>query len=258
MTTSKSTDRIVRDTVVIKLGGSMLSGLSGTFFTQLKKIQETSDVIIVHGGGPAISAALERHRIPFKKINGLRVTSEKAATIVKDVLTKQVNRQLVQTFNAYGVEARGLSGADDNLLTCQYLDKAIYGQVGTIESVQREALDRLHEKGVTPVVSCIGTDAIGNPLNINGDDVATAIAQGVGAKELLFVTDVEGVLVNKKLQKEVTERQIELWMEDGTIYGGMIPKVQAALTSLRAGVPVVQIANEKLDGTSVLMEEMAQ
>lgn len=119
-------------------------------------------------------------------------------------------------------------------------------------------LNSLTEAGIVPVIACIGATKDGQALNINGDTVASEIALAVEAECLLLVTDVAGIRIQDEYQTEVTPRLIEQWIEEGHIYGGMIPKVQGALNCLKAGIPSVQIVNEALTGTTILSEELVK
>ncbi|WP_213086699.1 acetylglutamate kinase [Savagea serpentis] len=252
MTTCKSTLHTERDTIVLKLGGSMLSELNDSFFTKLKEMHQHSNIVITHGGGPNISRALEEANIPYETVNGLRVTTKKAAKIVRNTLNGEVNAPLVHRLTKAGLEAVGLSGYDNQLFVCTYLDEATYGEVGVVQEVHKAWLEKLFALNVIPVISCVGCNEQGEPLNINGDDAATAVAVSLQADQMIFVTDVQGLLVDGELIESTTECEINRWIEDGTIYGGMIPKVKGALATMKEGVASVQITNETLQGTTIV------
>ncbi|MDW0112042.1 acetylglutamate kinase [Sporosarcina saromensis] len=257
MTTSKSTHHIARKRIVIKLGGSMLEGLCTTFFEQFHQLQQDGyDVVIVHGGGPSINAALANAGIESKIDNGLRVTCEKSSDVIKHVLISDVNTALVFQLNKEGIPAIGLSGFDGKLLTCSLLDEARYGLVGKIEKVNAHLLDTLLKAGILPVVSCIGASAEGKALNINADTVASEVALAIGAKSLMLVTDTPGIHVGNAKQHAATPLLLAKWITEGAIYGGMIPKVEAALTCLEAGIPAVHIVDQQLEGTVIEIEEV--
>ena len=248
---------IVPKRVVIKLGGSMLEGLKEDFFSIFKKMKtEGTEIIIVHGGGPAINRALAEKGVTSSTINGFRVTSEEAVHIVQATMIGKVNPSLVNQLCKSKIAAIGLSGYDANLLQCDFLDKGLYGFVGEIKQVNTGILDTLLVNGITPVISCISCTEDGNPLNINADTVASAIALASGADSLLLVTDTPGIKIAGESQKVLLSRDISGWIESGEIYGGMIPKVTAALDCLAAGIPSVQIVDEQLQGTTILQQEV--
>ncbi|ATP41464.1 acetylglutamate kinase [Solibacillus sp. R5-41] len=258
MTTFKSTHHTVRK-MVIKLGGSTLEGLNEAFFRNFKALQHQGiQLIITHGGGPAINRELAAAGIESYTVNGLRVTNEDMIGIVQSTLIGKVNPALVHELTAAGIAAVGLNGFDGNLLESHFLDEATYGYVGEVKYVHTRILNALSAAGIVPVIACIGTTREGQALNINGDTVASEIALAVGADRLLLVTDVAGIRINDEYQREVTPTLIKQWIEEGHINGGMIPKVQGAINCLSAGIPSVQIVNETLTGTTILSEELVQ
>lgn len=245
--------------MVIKLGGSTLEGLNEAFFSNLKTLQnEGYDIIITHGGGPAIDWELEKRNIPSHKIHGIRVTNKEAMELVQSVLIGQVNPKLVHDLNQAGIQAIGLNGFDMNLLQCDFLDYETYGYVGEIKKVNTALLNLLSANQIVPVISCIGTTEDGQALNINGDTVASEIALRAGAERLLLVTDVAGIRIGGEYQKQVTPEQIKQWIEEGEITGGMIPKVQGAIRVLYSGIPNVAIVDETLSGTTITSKELVR
>ncbi|QEY20729.1 acetylglutamate kinase [Psychrobacillus sp. AK 1817] len=257
MTTSKSMQPIVPNRIVIKLGGSMLEGLNEEFFANFKKLQaEGNEIIIVHGGGPAINKSLADHGVTSTTINGFRVTSEEAVDIVQCTLVGKVNPSLVLQLNQNGIAALGMSGYDGNLLECDFLDKEIYGFVGEIKKVNTPILEILLVNGITPVISCIGCLPDSTPLNINADTVASKIALAIKAECLLLVTDTPGIKINGEIQEVVQTSSINKWIESEDIYGGMIPKVNAAMDCLKEGIPSVKIVDEQLHGTTIVHQEV--
>lgn len=239
--------------MVIKLGGSTLEGLNDDFFDNFKKLQESGvELIITHGGGPAINRELAARDIESHTLNGIRVTSEAAMDVVQSTLIGNVNPALVHELTTAGIAAVGLNGFDGQLLIADFLDKDIYGFVGEIQSVNTSLLEALIAAGIVPVIACVGANLEGQALNINGDTVASEVALAVGAESLLLVTDVSGIRIQGDYQTEVTPSLITQWIEEGHIYGGMIPKVQGALDCLNAGIPSVQIVGDTLVGTTIL------
>lgn len=235
----------------------MLSGLNKNFFTNFKKLQTAgNEIIIVHGGGPAINKELAKNNITSTTINGIRVTSEKAIGIVQSTLIGQVNPTLVHQLNKNGIAAIGLNGYDSNLLVCTILNKETYGFVGEIQTVNNSLLEMLLVNGITPVISSISCTENGIPLNINADTVASKVALAIKAESLQLVTDTPGIKIDGIVQQNVTSPEIADWIISGEIYGGMIPKVSAALDCLKAGIPSVQIVDEQLKGTTILQQEV--
>ncbi|MCY9547625.1 acetylglutamate kinase [Lysinibacillus xylanilyticus] len=255
MTTFKSMPHTARKRVVIKLGGSTLEGLNESFFENFKKLQESGiELIITHGGGPAINRELAVRGIESHALNGIRVTSEAAIDIVQSTLIGKVNPALVHELTTAGIAAIGLNGFDGQLIIADYLDKDVYGFVGEVKTVNTSLLEAIISAGVVPVIACIGSGEHGQALNINGDTVASEIALAIDANSLILVTDVSGIRINEEYQLKATPSFINQWIEEGHIYGGMIPKVQGALECLSAGIPSVQIVGESLVGTTILSE----
>lgn len=259
MTTFKSTHHTARKRVVIKLGGSTLEGLNEEFFKNFKKLQDEGiDLIITHGGGPAINRELAMREVESHTLNGIRVTSEQAIDIVQSTLIGKVNPALVHELTTAGIAAIGLNGFDGQLISADFLDREVYGYVGEVKAVNTLLLETLLHAGIVPVIACVGVNVEGQALNINGDTVASEVALAVNADSLLLVTDVKGIRIEDEYQQQVTPSLIERWIEEGHIYGGMIPKVQGALDCLKAGIPSVQIVGDTLVGTTILSEELVR
>jgi acetylglutamate kinase len=258
MITYKSTHHTDRK-IVIKLGGSTLEGLNEQFYKKIKLLQEEGfQIVITHGGGPAINRALEKMSITSNIIDGLRVTTDDMIGIVQKTLVGEVNPFVVAQLNAATIPAIGLNGFDGGLLKGHYLNKDVYGHVGEVTEVNVNVVEQLLQLNIVPVIACIGATEQYEPLNINGDTVACQVAKAIGAESLLLVTDVAGIRINDEYQTNVTEEEIEQWIENGDIYGGMIPKVKGALQCLHAGVPSVQIVNETLSGTIISQKELVK
>ena len=255
MTTYKSTHHTAHNIHVIKLGGSTLEGLNEEFFENFKLLQQQGKkIIITHGGGPAINRALAKENILSSVVNGLRVTTDEMISIVQTTLIGQVNPMLVSQLCNAGIQAIGLNGFDNNLIMSEYIDREIYGHVGEVKHVQTDFLKVLLDANIVPVIACVGVTVEGQPLNINGDTVASEVALAVGAQSLLLVTDVKGIRIDGVYQQTVTEEQIDEWINKEHIYGGMIPKVKGALACLHAGIPTVQIVDDSLQGTTITKE----
>ncbi|HDX9609481.1 TPA: acetylglutamate kinase [Bacillus toyonensis] len=237
------------DYIVVKCGGSMLDQLNHVFFDCIKKLQKKYKVVIVHGGGPEIDAKLKECHIKVEKRDGLRVTPKEVMDVVQMVLCGSTNKKFVMNLQKHNLLAVGLSGCDGNLLQVQPVSEEI-GYVGEVSYVETTLLKKIVDMNYIPVIAPIGIN--GNEVyNINADTAAAGIADALSAKELIFITDVDGILHEGKLVKKTDEHEIVTFIEKGVITGGMIPKVQAALTSLKMGVKKVSIVNGTKDFTEV-------
>lgn len=230
--------------IVIKIGGNEID--NPTFLMELastiKALHEP--VIVVHGGGKEISEMQTRLGIEPKYVNGVRVTDEASLHIVTMMLCGAVNKRLVQVLVNGGVDALGLSGIDRGIVRARKMQHDIIdmGFTGEVEAVRGEALLDLLQQGITPVLAPIslGDDS---HYNVNADHVAGAVAAAVGAEKVVFITNVEGVLSDGQVVHSLTAEQVEALIGAGTIFGGMIPKVQTALGALESGVPQAVITN---------------
>ncbi|MED0716557.1 acetylglutamate kinase [Aeribacillus composti] len=229
--------------VVIKLGGSMLEQLSESFLDSIKELLTTKRVIIVHGGGPDINNMLTKLNVKSEFYNGMRKTTKEVLEIAEMVLSGKINKQLTALLTKKNVKAIGLSGTDGQLIVSSFLDEENLGFVGKVEQINDELLRSLLILDYVPVIAPIGITADGQKLNINADLAASAIAEKINAEQLLFVTNVPGILHDGKLIEEATETMIEKLIEQKVIYGGMIPKVQAALDALSDQLEHVMIVS---------------
>ncbi|WP_209366167.1 acetylglutamate kinase [Sediminibacillus dalangtanensis] len=234
--------------VVIKCGGSIFSQLPPAFYRNIAELHNKGDVqpVLVHGGGPLISQTLSRLQVETQFVDGLRVTTEEVLEVAEMVLSGSMNKQLVQNLQHQGGKGFGLSGVDGGLLRAIQSDNAAIGLVGTVKNVQVSILHHLIDQGFIPVISPIAIDENGKKLNINADVAAAAVAQELQAR-LCYISDIPGILVEKngetKVLHETTSSQIEQLIADGTINGGMIPKVRSALQALKNRVPETVILN---------------
>jgi acetylglutamate kinase len=202
------------------------------------------DLELVHGGGPEIGQLHERLGISFRKHHGLRVTTEKSMPIVTMVLCGLVNKRIVARLVAAGLPAVGLSGVDLGLLTTQFLNREDLGRVGGPPRVDTGLLRELLKQRRIPVLApvCLGPD--GAPTNVNADTVAHAIAAAMSATELEFLSDVPGVrMPHDGTARHLSPRRVERLLASTAIRGGMIPKLQAALAAVDAGIERVRIGN---------------
>ena len=213
-------------------------------------------VVLVHGGGPEINDLMDRLGKKPEFVNGLRVTDKETVDIVQMVLAGKVNKTLVNLLEMKGGKAMGISGMDGYLIEAEIKDERL-GYVGKITNVNIEPITDLLEKGYIPVVSTIGCDKEGNAYNINGDTAAAFIAGAMGAKRLIMMTDIDGILRDRHdpstLIPEVTIADIKKLCEEGVISGGMIPKVDCCVEAIHKGVKNVIIMDGRVPH-SILME----
>jgi len=254
----------MKNIVVIKCGGSTIETLSDEFFNSVKRLQDEGYApVIVHGGGPGIKQMLTRLNVKTEFVDGLRKTDEQVMKVVEMVLSGSVNKTLVRKLGQAGIDALGLSGCDCHLIETVPRNQEKLGFVGEVTDVNTELILDLLARSIVPVIAPVGISVSGDSYNINADTAASAIALHLGAEKLLFVTDVPGILKNDVLIETITEREVHDLIADGTIYGGMIPKVEAALKSLQGDLQEVMITsadeeivkNGKLIGTAIQREE---
>lgn len=224
--------------VVIKYGGHAMDKpeLCTAFATDLAQLSsQDMGFVVVHGGGPQISALLARLNIESHFENGLRVTDEATMEAVEMVLCGQVNKAVVASFAAHGVRAAGISGRDGNLLRAVVKNPAL-GLVGEIEAVDAALPLCLLQAGFVPVVAPVASSPEGQALNINADTAAGALAGALAADYFVLISDVPGVLdAEGRLIPALTRAEIEKLRAEGVITGGMIPKVESCLNALDAG-----------------------
>ncbi len=221
--------------------------------------------VVVHGGGPKISAMMERLGMKPSFVHGHRVTDPETMDIVEMVLGGLVNKEIVALINSKGGRAVGLSGKDGGLIKAKKkklklgldddIDKTLVdlGLVGQVTEVNPELLATLDMDGFIPVISPVGVGEKGETLNINGDDITSAVASSLGAEKLIYLTDVEGVKDKKgKVITTVSKAQAKRLISSKTIKGGMIPKVQAALDAIKNGVSKAHIIDGRVPHSLLL------
>jgi acetylglutamate kinase len=241
-------------TIVVKFGGNAMAGGESTaaadFAQDIVLMKQTGiDPVVVHGGGPQIGAMLKKLQIPSTFINGLRVTDAAAMDVVEMVLSGSINKQIVSGINAAGGRAIGVSGKDGNLVIAKKLERdgVDLGFVGTPETVNPDVLRTLMSSEIVPVIAPIGVGVNGETYNINADTVAGAVASAMSAARLILLTDVEGVLDReKKLIPRLTVAEARALIADGTINGGMIPKIETAIDAVEAGVSAAVILDGRI------------
>jgi acetylglutamate kinase len=225
---------------LINIGGAELENgpILDTLVNALVPLLQTKPMVIVHGGGTDIARLQERLGLEACFVDGLRVTDNACMDVAEMVLSGSVNKRLTARLVQRGVRAIGLSGVDGGLLRAKKLahPKGDLGRVGEIISVDAACLLDLIAQGFTPIVSPISLGDDGSPFNVNADHAALAIASALKTPEMIFLTNVPGVLDNGTLLPELSAQQALQMIEMGTIFGGMIPKVHSALAAISVGV----------------------
>lgn len=242
--------------LVIKIGGSTLGSTDTTFRDVAELARAGVTPVVVHGGGAEASRWLERMNIESRFERGLRVTDEAVLPVVVAVFAGLVNKRIVTSINAAGATAVGICGADGRILECRLADPA-YGFVGEPVAVHPKAILALHSAGIIPVIGPIGHvpgTTADQLVNVNADTVAGNIAAALNASRLVFLTDVEGVRDSRGERiPELDFERARALIADGTIAGGMIPKVEACLHALELGVEV-QIVDGRVDGALTMLQ----
>jgi len=234
---------------VVKLGGNELD-LPGWLPACASGLRTAGPVVVVHGGGRAVTTLSQRLGLPVQKRDGVRVTTLEVAAAVEMALAGPVNRQVVAALRAAGLDAVGLSGVDGGLLAARLAPGGL-GHVGEITEVRAPFLVSLLLAGLTPVVAPVAPaagDVEGIPLNVNADHAAAAIAGALGADELLFVSNVPGVMVEGEAQPSLAASDIEALIELGVATDGMAAKLRAAAAALQRGAKAVRIGDLDLLG----------
>lgn len=248
--------KLAGKTIVIKYGGNAMVSeeLKNSVIEDITLLKYVgANPIVVHGGGPDITAALKSYNIESKFINGLRVTDEETMRVAQMVLVGKTNKEIVSLIGKNGGNAIGLCGIDGGCIKCRKKTTVVDGErvdigyVGEIVDVDDKVLNLVSQDKYIPVIAPIGIDEHGNSYNINADDVASHVAAAVGAEKLIFLTDIEGVKdrdgniiyeMNKKMVKEL--------IAEGVISGGMIPKVTGCIDAIRSGVSRVHIIDGRI------------
>ncbi len=261
--------RYDEETVVVKYGGHAMGDAAlGRAFAEDVTLLKLAGInpVVVHGGGPQIGAMLERLGIKSEFRGGLRVTDKATVDIVEMVLAGSINKEIVASINAVGGRAVGLCGKDGRMVTARKLTRTTIdpdsniekildlGFVGEPATVRREVLDVLAKSEIIPVLAPVAPGEDGETYNVNADTFAGAVAGALNAKRLLFLTDVAGVLdKDKNLIKELTVAEARRLIADGTVSGGMIPKVETCIEAIERGVEGVVILDGKVPH-AVLLE----
>ena len=230
---------------VVKIGGGAL-GAADTLFSDLAELQKKgTEIIVVHGGGNVVSEWQKRHGVEARFVNGLRVTDGPSLEVATAVLAGLVNKELVASIAGYGGRAVGLSGVDGGIIKAEVQDSEL-GYVGRVTGVDVGPLEALARSGCLPVLSPIaaqqrnGSSDWKGFLNVNADTVAGELASAINASNLIFLTDVEGILDGDgNCVSSLTTNEAQGMIESGVINSGMIPKVEACLKAAESGVRAV-------------------
>lgn len=257
------------ETIVIKYGGHAMKDeeLKNAFAKCVILLRYIGvNPVIVHGGGPQIGQMLEKLGIRCTFREGLRVTDEATMDVVEMVLAGTVNKQIVNLVNQNGGRAVGISGKDGRTIRCRRLEIAVtpedpamapeiidIGQVGEVVEINPALIRTLEREGFIPVIAPVGVDDEGRTYNINADSVAAAVAGALGARRLILLTDVAGVLDKSgELISTMSAREAVRAIEDGTAQGGMIPKLKCCLEAVDAGVEKAQIIDGRIENSLIL------
>jgi acetylglutamate kinase len=239
-------------TVVVKYGGNAMTdnNLARQFAEDVVLMRSVGlRPVVVHGGGPQISALMERLGMVPEFRDGLRVTDADSLDVARMVLVGKINRDIVSSINVHGPLAVGLSGEDGGLILATARDPGL-GFVGDVDAVNAAILHRLLAEDLIPVVSTIGTDEAGQAYNINADSVAGAIAAAVGAEKIVYLTDVEGLLQDvddpASLISRISPKELQALIDSGSLSGGMIPKIAACVHAVERGVRSAHILDGRI------------
>jgi len=254
--------RFTGKTVVIKYGGNAMENeeLKSSFARDVVLMKLVGiNPIVVHGGGPQIGELLERLNIQSRFINGMRVTDSETMDVVEMVLGGQVNKEIVSLINSHGGTAVGLTGKDANLIRARKLEVMDrseelerpeiidIGHVGEVASVNVDFIDMLTRSNVIPVIAPIGVGPDGASYNINADLVAGKVAEAMKAEKLILLTNVSGLKgKDDRVLTGLTAKQVNELIEDGTIHGGMLPKIRCALNAVENGVKTAHIIDGRV------------
>jgi acetylglutamate kinase len=254
--------RYAGKTFVIKYGGHAMGDaeLAEIFARDIVLMKQVGiHPVVVHGGGPQIGAMLERLAVKSEFVDGLRITDAETVAVVEMVLSGTINKQIVSAINKAGGTAIGLSGKDGDLIKASKLRRTRRDKDSNIEKildlgfvgepceVNPQILTSLEQSGMIPVIAPIGIGAGGETYNINADTAAGAVAAAIGATRLLLLTDVTGVMDRDgNLLTDLVSARVQELMADGTITGGMIPKLETCLNALKAGVEAAVILDGRL------------
>jgi len=246
-------------TVVIKYGGNAMINeeLKQSVIKDIVLMKFVGmNPVVVHGGGPEITSMMKRLGKESEFVDGFRVTDEETMEITEMILFGKLNRQIVSNINRNGVKSIGISGKDGSMLQAKQKDPKL-GLVGEIEKVDINLIKIITDQGYVPVISPIACGIQGETYNINADEVAGRLAAALGAKKLILITDVKGVMKDQKdsssIISHIKTEEIRGYIDEGIIMGGMIPKVQCCFDAVKGGVERAHIIDGR-KSHSILLE----
>ena len=242
--------------IVIKYGGFALSNqkIVKSFAKNISLFNQMGlKVVIVHGGGPQIEKEMLKQKIKDQEYQGLRVTTKRILTIVKRIIGRELNPMIVSNINQYGGTAKSINGITKKIISAKKMLNGKIGFVGIPTSLDKKYILELLNKKIVPVISPLGFDKAGNTYNINADTAAGYVAEKLKAERLILLTDVVGVLDNKKkLITELNEKKATNFIKNGTIKGGMLPKIKTCFNIIKKGVKGVVIIDGRNPNATVL------
>ena len=247
-----------KEIVVVKYGGSAQTDpkLIESFAQDILLLYLVGiKPVVVHGGGKKITDMLDKLNIQTEFIDGQRVTTPEVMRIVEMILSGEINSGIVSLLNAHSAKAIGISGKDAHFIMAEPKEHAKWGLTGTITEVKAEVIHNLINEKFVPVIAPIAAgESMGHPgYNINADLAASQVAKAIGANKVIFLTDTPGVLdKNKKLLSTLNEAQVQELKDDGTINGGMVPKVDACLEAIEGGVQKAHIIDGRVEHSIIL------
>ncbi|WP_438951874.1 acetylglutamate kinase [Porticoccus sp.] len=260
--------RFTGKTIVVKFGGNAMvdEKLKASFARDIVMMKLVGmNPVVVHGGGPQIGELLSRLQIESHFVNGMRVTDSKTMDVVEMVLGGGVNKEIVNLIHHAGGKAVGITGKDGQLIKARKLKVSRHtpemaapeiidiGHVGEVESVNTGVIDMLTNSDFIPVIAPIGVDSEGNSYNINADLVAGKIAEVLKAEKLILLTNVAGLQdKNGEVLTGLSTRQVDALIADGTIYGGMLPKIRCALDAVKGGTKTAHIIDGRVNHATLL------
>lgn len=242
--------------IVIKYGGFALSNqkIVKSFAKNISLFNQLGlKVVIVHGGGPQIEKEMQKQKIKDQEYQGLRVTNKKILSIVKKIIGRELNPMIVKNISQSGGKAKSINGITKKIIQAKKILNGKIGFVGTPSNLNKTYILELLKKGTVPVISPLGYDKLGNTYNINADTAAGYVAEKLKAERLILLTDVVGVLDNKKkLIAALNEKKASKFIKNGTIKGGMLPKIKTCFNIIKKGVKGVVIIDGRNPNATVL------